>query len=242
MKGLILAGGFGNRLKPLTEVINKHLLPVYNQPVIFYPLQTLLRAGIRDILIVTGPEHAGGFMKLLGSGERFNARFYFAVQETAGGIAQAVSLAEEFVGKDSLAVVLGDNIFEDDFRGAVKDFSSGATIFLKQVPDPQRFGVPMLEGDHVLKIEEKPVHPKSPYAVTGLYLYDAHVFDIVRGLKPSGRGELEITDVNNAYVDRNAMKAVVLQGDWTDAGTFESLFEANRIARDIVLKHPEQHV
>jgi glucose-1-phosphate thymidylyltransferase len=181
-------------------------------------------------------------MKLLGSGERFNARFYFAVQETAGGIAQAVSLAEEFVGNDSLAVVLGDNIFEDDFRDAVKSFSSGATIFLKAVPDPQRFGVPELEGDRVLKIEEKPKNPKSPYAVTGFYIYDSHVFDIVRALKPSGRGELEITDVNNAYVERGIMRAVMLKGDWTDAGTFESLFEANRIARDIALKNPEHHV
>src|SRR3989338_5066377 len=194
MKGVILAGGFGNRLKPLTEVTNKHLLPVYNKPVIFYPLETLLRAGIKDILIVTGPEHAGGFMKLLGSGERFGAHFYFAVQETAAGIAQAMGLAEPFVREDSVAIVLGDNIFENDFKKAVDDFETGATIFLKQVHDPERFGVPELEGDRVLSIEEKPLMPKSSYAVTGLYLYDSTLFDIIRNLKPSARGELEVTD------------------------------------------------
>lgn len=241
MKGLILAGGFGNRLKPLTDVINKHLLPVYNRPMIYYPLQTLLKAGVRDILIVTGPDYSGGFMKFLGSGERFGARFYFAVQENAGGIAQAVSLAETFAANDPLAVILGDNLFEDDFGNAVRDFSAGATVFLKKVSDPQRFGVPELQGNRVVRIEEKPSHPKSPYAVTGFYLYDSSVFDIVRTLKPSDRGELEITDVNNAYVDRKAMQAVMLEGDWTDAGTFESLFEANRIAREIALKDPEQH-
>ena len=236
MKGVILAGGFGNRLKPLTEVTNKHLLPVYNKPVIFYPLETLLRAGIKDILIVTGPEHAGGFMKLLGSGERFDAHFYFAVQETAGGIAQAMGLAEPFVREDSVAIVLGDNIFEDDFRKAVDDFETGATIFLKQVHDPQRFGVPELEGDRVLSIEEKPLMPKSSYAVTGLYLYDSTLFDIIRNLKPSARGELEVTDVNNAYIQRKDLRAVFMEGSWTDAGTFESLFEANEIARKLALK------
>lgn len=233
MKGIILAGGFGHRLRPLTEVTNKHLLPVYNQPVIFYPLQTLLDAGVRDILIVTGPEHAGGFIKLLGSGKRFGARFYFVVQEDAGGIAQAVGLADSFAQGDSIAVILGDNIFQDSFRDSIHQFSTGAMIFLKAVQDPQRFGVPDLDGTRVLRIDEKPLHPQSPYAVTGFYLYDATVFDIIRSLKPSARGELEITDVNNAYVELGQMNAVILQGDWTDAGTFESLYEANRIARDL---------
>lgn len=237
MKGVILAGGFGNRLKPLTDVTNKHLLPVYNRPVIFYPLMMLIEAGVKDILIVTGPEHAGGFMKLLGSGEQYGAHFYFAVQETAGGIAQGVGLAGQFVGNDSVAVVLGDNIFEDSFKEAVDSFTAGATIFLKEVHDPQRFGVAELEGDRVINIIEKPQNPHSPYAVTGFYLYDSGVFDVIRTLKPSGRGELEITDVNNHYVQKGEMKAVRLKGGWTDAGTFESLFEANRMARDIALKH-----
>ena len=236
MKGVILAGGFGNRLKPLTEVTNKHLLPVYNQPVIFYPLQTLLDAGITDILIVTGPEHAGGFMQLLGSGERFGCHIYFAVQETAGGIAQAMGLAERFVGDSSVAVILGDNIFEDNFKDAFNAFDKGSKIFLKKVHDPERFGVPELDGEKVIGIEEKPSDPKSLYAVTGLYLYDSTVFDVIKTLKPSGRGELEVTDVNNAFVDRDEMKAVFLEGNWTDAGTFESLYEANMVARDIYLK------
>lgn len=235
MKGVILAGGFGNRLKPLTDVTNKHLLPVYNKPVIFYPIQTLLGAGCKDILIVTGPEHAGGFMKLLGSGEKWGGHFYYAVQETAGGIAQGVQLAERFSSGDSVAVILGDNIFQDSFKDAFSSFQSGATIFLKKVDSPERFGVPELDGTRVLNIEEKPKQPKSKYAVTGLYLYDPTVFDIIRTLKPSARGELEITDVNNAYIKKRAMNAVFLKGDWSDAGTFESLFHASRLARDIAL-------
>lgn len=235
MKGVILAGGFGNRLKPLTDVMNKHLLPVYNKPVIFYPIQTLLQAGCTDILIVTGPEHAGGFMKLLGSGEKWGGHFYYAVQETAGGIAQGVQLAERFSSGDSVAVILGDNIFQDSFKEAFSSFRSGATIFLKGVDSPERFGVPELDGTRVLNIEEKPKQPKSKYAVTGLYLYDPTVFDIIRTLKPSARGELEITDVNNAYIEKKAMNAVFLKGDWSDAGTFESLFHASRLARDIAL-------
>ena len=235
MKGVILAGGFGNRLKPLTEVTNKHLLPVYDKPVIFYPLQTLLSAGIKDILIVTGPEHAGGFMKLLGSGDRFGAHFYFAVQEDAGGIAQALGLAERFVRDDSVAVVLGDNIFEDNFKAQFDSFEDGARIFLKEVHDPERFGVPELDGDKVVRIEEKPTDPKSSYAVTGLYLYDSTIFDLIKTLEPSARGELEITDVNNHYVSKGKMQASFLDGGWTDAGTFESLFEANAIARKIAL-------
>lgn len=238
MKGVILAGGFGNRLKPLTEVTNKHLLPVYNQPMIFHPIRSLVEAGIKEILIVTGPEHAGGFMKLLGSGARFGCHFYYVVQEDAGGIAQALGLAEPFCRDESVAVILGDNIFEDSFKSAVEGFSGGSMIFLKSVPDPHRFGVPELEGERVMSIEEKPATPKSPYAVTGFYIYDATVFEIIRSLNPSARGELEITDVNNAYVRRGDMRAFFLEGHWTDAGTFESLFAANALARDISLKSP----
>jgi glucose-1-phosphate thymidylyltransferase len=236
MKGIILAGGFGSRLRPLTEVTNKHLLPVYNQPMIFYPLQTLLKAGVKDIMIVASPDHVTGFMKLLGSGERFDANFYFAMQETAGGIAQALGRVEQFVGDDSVAVILGDNIFEDDFSDAISSFKGGATLFLKEVNDAQRFGVAELDGDRIVGIEEKPALPKSNYAVTGLYLYESSVFDVVKGLKPSARGELEITDVNNHFVRENSMKAVILNGHWTDAGTFESLYRATGLAREMFLK------
>jgi glucose-1-phosphate thymidylyltransferase len=236
MKGIILAGGFGSRLKPLTEVTNKHLLPVYNQPMIFYPLQTLLRAGIKDIMIVASPDHVTGFMKLLGSGERFDANFYFAMQETAGGIAQALGRVEQFVGDDSVAVILGDNIFEDDFSDAIASFTGGATLFLKEVDDAKRFGVAELDGDKIIGIEEKPAQPKSKYAVTGLYLYESSVFDVVKNLKPSARGELEITDVNNHFVELGVMDAVFLDGVWTDAGTFESLYRATTLARDLFLR------
>jgi glucose-1-phosphate thymidylyltransferase len=199
MKGVILAGGFGNRLKPLTEITNKHLLPVYDKPVIFYPLQTLLNCNITDILIVTGPEYAGGFMKVLGSGEKFGCNFYFAVQEKAGGIADALKHAEKFIGTDSIAVILGDNIFENDFKEVVSEFKEVAMLFLKAVHDPERFGVAeMNEDGNVARIVEKPLIPPSPYAVTGFYIYDNTIFDIIRTLKPSKRGELEITDVNNA--------------------------------------------
>ena len=235
MKGVILAGGNGRRLNPITNVTNKHLLPVYNQPMIFYPLQTLLNAGIKDIVIVTGTEHAGGFLRLLGSGRDFGARFTFEIQEEAGGIAQALGLAEHVVGDDSVAVILGDNIYEDDFYGTISAFEMGAHIFLKDVPDAHRFGVAELNEDRVVGIEEKPEHPKTDYAVTGFYIYDNTVFDVIKTLEPSGRGELEITDVNNHYIRNNQMRYSLVGGKWTDAGTFESLFAANSIARDIHL-------
>lgn len=235
MKGIVLAGGFGNRLKPLTEVTNKHLLPVYDKPLIFHPLKTLLDAGLSEILIVTGPEHLDQFKRLLGSGEKMGCHIAYAVQETPGGIAEALGLAKEFVGVDSMAVILGDNIYEGNFKEAVDSFDGGATIFLKEVHDPDRFGVPELEGDRVLNIEEKPQNPKSPYAVTGLYLYDSSVFEIIQGLKPSDRGELEITDVNNHYLQKSQLRAVFVDGNWTDAGTFESLYEASTLARKIAL-------
>lgn len=238
MKGVILAGGNGRRLNPITDVTNKHLLPIYDKPMIFYPLETLLQAGITDIMVVTGHEHAANFLKLLGSGKRFGAHFSYAIQDEAQGIAQALSMAEKFVGDENCAVILGDNIFGDDFSGVVKEFDGqkGARIFLKEVPDPQRFGVPELDGDKVLHIEEKPKDPKSSYAVTGLYMYDNDVFEVIRGLKPSARGEYEITDVSNHYIEKGLMKAHFVEGEWTDAGTFESLYRANRIARALELQ------
>jgi glucose-1-phosphate thymidylyltransferase len=233
MKGIILAGGNGRRLSPLTEVTNKHLLPVYDRPMIYYPLETLKQAGISEILIVTGKEYAGGFLKLLGSGRSIGCKFTFEVQEDALGIAHALGLAEEFVDGQSCAVILGDNIFEDDMGPFIKTYSgNGAQVFLKETPDSKRFGVAELRDGRVIGIEEKPTNPKSNYAVTGLYLYDSQVFNVIRTLKPSGRGELEITDVNNHYVKENTMSASILKGDWTDCGTFESLYHANTIARE----------
>ena len=228
MKGIILAGGTGSRLYPLTKVTNKHLLPVYDKPMIYYPLQTLLSAGIKDIMIVSGRGHAGHFLELLGSGADFNARFTYEIQDEAGGIAQALALAEDFADDDDVAVILGDNIFQDNVKDAVQSFTSGAHIFLKQVQDAERFGVAEVDMDseHVLGIEEKPEVLKSDYAVTGLYIYDNGVFDIIKTLKPSGRGELEITDVNNEYIRQEAMDYSVLDGYWSDAGTFGSLLRA----------------
>lgn len=235
MKGIILAGGNGRRLNPLTEVTNKHLLPVYDKPMIFYPLNTLMQTGIRDILIVTGKEYAGGFLKLLGSGREFGCKFTFEVQEDALGIAHALALAEDFADESDIAVILGDNIYEDNLAPAVNYFKSGAHIFLKETPDARRFGVAEVKGDKITGIEEKPLRPKSNYAVTGFYIYDSEVFKIVKTLKPSGRGELEITDVNNYYVKEGKMRYTVLEGGWTDSGTFESLFKANEIARKMAL-------
>lgn len=235
MKGIILSGGNGRRLNPLTDVTNKHLLPVYDKPMIFYPLQTLIETGIRDILIVTGKEYAGGFLKLLGSGREFGCKFTFEVQEDALGIAHALLLAEDFVDSEDCAVILGDNVFEDNLAAQVNHFRSGAHIFLKEIEDAKRFGVAEISGDKIISIEEKPIQPKSNLAVTGFYLYDAAVFDIIKKLKPSGRGELEITDVNNYYVASGKMQCTILSGKWTDCGTFESLYRANTIARDLVL-------
>lgn len=235
MKGIILAGGNGRRLNPLTDVTNKHLLPVYDKPMIFYPLHTLTAAGIRDILIVTGKEYAGGFLKLLGSGREFGCKFTFEVQEDAFGIAHALGLAEDFVDGQSCAVILGDNIFEDDFSKMMTNFKSGAHIFFKKMEDAFRFGVAEVNGNRILHIEEKPAKPKSNLAVTGLYLYDKNVFHVIKTLKPSGRGELEITDVNNYYIESDQMSYSILEGEWTDSGTFESLYRANTLAREMVI-------
>ena len=236
MKGVVLAGGLGSRLRPLTAVTNKHLLPVYNQPMIYYPIQTLVNAGINDIMIVTGGNSAGDFLKLLGNGKAFGLKHLnYTYQEGEGGIAQALSLVEHFAAGEPICVVLGDNIIEGNIRAAVHSFrhqGSGAKILLKKVTDPQRFGVPELQGRNVVRIEEKPDAPKSDYAVIGIYLYDAEVFEIIKTLKPSGRGELEITDVNNAYIERDEMTWDELDGWWTDAGTFESLLHASNLVAE----------
>ncbi|MCD4703631.1 MAG: NTP transferase domain-containing protein [Methanosarcinaceae archaeon] len=228
MKGVILAGGTGSRLYPLTKVTNKHLLPVYDKPMIYYPLQTLLDAGIKEIMIVSGRGHAGDFLELLGSGSEFGVRFTYEIQDEAGGIAQALNIARDFVDKEAVTVILGDNIFQDNIKDAVQSFKSGSHIFLKPVSDAVRFGVADVDKNsvRVLGIEEKPEIPKSDYAVTGLYIYDNGVFDIINTLEPSGRGELEITDVNNEYIRRGLMKYSVIDGHWSDAGTFDSLLRA----------------
>ncbi len=235
VKGVILAGGTGSRLNPITKVTNKHLLPVHDKPMIFYPLYSLINAGIRKILIVTGNESAGDFMKLLGSGKEFGIDLTYKVQDGALGIAQALSLAEDFVGKEKFVVVLGDNIFSDDITGEIEAFKNGseeARIFLKEVPDAERFGVAELQGNRIIGIEEKPRKPKSRLAVTGIYMYRPNVFDIIRSLKPSARGEYEITDVNNIYISRGTLSFSILKGHWTDAGTFESLFRATTLVKE----------
>ncbi|MEA2174280.1 MAG: glucose-phosphate thymidylyltransferase [Blastocatellia bacterium] len=251
MKGVVLAGGLGTRLRPLTAVTNKHLLPVYHQPMIFYPIQTLVNAGITDIMIVTGGNSAGDFLKLLGNGKAFGLKHLnYTYQEGEGGIADALSLVEHFAAGEPVCVVLGDNIIQGHIRDAVEGFrqqGGGAKILLKKVPDPQRFGVPELDGRRVLRIEEKPAQPKSEYAVIGIYLYDAEVFNIIGGLEPSARGELEITDVNNAYIERGAMTWDELSGWWTDAGTFESLLHASNLvaetgANNLELKHAAEAI
>ncbi|ULA65004.1 MAG: hypothetical protein LZF86_190299 [Nitrospira sp.] len=233
MKGVVLAGGLGTRLMPLTKVTNKHLLPIYDRPMIYYPIQALVNAGIRDIMLVTGGNNAGDFLKLLGNGREFGLRhLHYTYQEGEGGIADALRLAEHFADGEAICVILGDNIIEGHIASAAEAFRRqkiGAKILLKEVKDPQRFGVPVLEGERVLKIEEKPARPRSAYAVTGLYFYDAQVFDIIKTLKPSGRGELEITDVNNAYIEAGTLTWELLEGWWTDAGTIESLHLANQL-------------
>lgn len=234
MKGIILAGGLGSRLSPLTRITNKHLLPVFDKPMIYYPLQTLVNAGIRDILIVTGGNNAGDFLRLLGNGKKdFGLdHINYTYQEGEGGIAAALSLAEFFADQEPICVVLGDNIIEKNINNAVKEFKkqkSGAKILLKEVPDPERFGVVRLEGDKVVEILEKPKNPPSSLAVVGIYMFDNTVFEIIKTLKPSGRGELEITDVNNAYIKRGTMTFEILEGWWTDAGTFESLLRASNM-------------
>jgi glucose-1-phosphate thymidylyltransferase len=236
MRGIVLAGGLGTRMAPLTRVTNKHLLPVYDKPMVFYPIETLVRAGIRDILLVTGGANAGDFLRLLGNGKDFGlSHIDYVYQEGEGGIAEALGLARYYAEGQRIVVILGDNILEDDITPFVEAFrrqESGARILLKEVDDPERFGVAELSGDRVVAIEEKPASPRTNLAVTGIYMYDARVFEIIPTLTPSARGELEITDVNNAYIEGGEMRFDFLQGWWTDAGTFESLFRANRLVRE----------
>ena len=232
IRGVVLAGGTGSRLRPLTKVTNKHLLPVGQKPMIYYPIEKLTGIGISEILIVTGVEHMGDVVGLLGSGREFGCRFTYKVQDEAGGIAQALGLAENFANGQALAVVLGDNVFQGSLKTYAECFAAqgqGARLLLKQVADPTRFGVAEIRDGMVMGIEEKPQRPKSDYAIIGVYFYDGEVFDIIRTLKPSARGELEITDVNNAYIAKGRLGYDVLDGWWTDAGTFESLTRANEL-------------
>lgn len=240
MKGVVLAGGTGSRLFPLTKITNKHLLPVYNKPMIYYPIQTLVDAGIKDILIVTGGRNSGDFLRLLGNGKEFGLKHLnYTYQEGEGGIADALNLAAHFADGDKICVILGDNIIEGSIRQAVEEFREqprGAKILLKEVPDAERFGVAEIRNGTIVGIEEKPKHPKSNYAVTGLYLYDATVFEKIQRLVPSHRNELEITDVNNAYIREGTMTYSFLEGWWTDAGTFDSLLRAGNLVAETELK------
>lgn len=232
MKGVILAGGTGSRLYPLTKVTNKHLLPVGSKPMIYHPIEKLTEVGIQEILIVTGTDHMGAVVNLLGSGKDFGCRFTYKVQDEAGGIAQALGLAENFAGDEPVVVILGDNIFQMSLQKAVDNYDgTGAQVMIKEVPDPKRYGVAELNGKKIISIEEKPERPKSSYAVTGIYFYDARVFECIKTLKPSGRGELEITDVNNYYIKNGEMKSSVMDGWWTDAGTPGSYRIANELVR-----------
>ena len=242
MKGVVLAGGTGSRLFPLTKITNKHLLPVYEKPMIYYPIETLVDAGIHDILIVTGGKNSGDFLRLLGNGKQFGAHLNYTYQEGEGGIAEALGLAAHFAHNDSICVILGDNIIEKSIRQAVEAFGaqgSGARILLKEVPDAERFGVAEIADDRIVSIEEKPRQPKSNYAVTGIYMYDATVFDKIHTCVPSSRGELEITDVNNAYIREGTMAFSYLDGWWTDAGTFDSLLRAANLVADKARAHNE---
>ena len=244
MKGVVLAGGTGSRLNPLTRVTNKHLLPIYDKPMVYYPIQTLVNAGIHEILLVTGGKNAGDFLRLLGNGRDFGLKHLnYTYQEGEGGIADALALAEHFADGDSICVILGDNIIENNVSQAVANFrkqGEGAKILLKEVTDAQRFGVAEVRGDRVVGIEEKPKHPKSNYAVIGIYLYDQSVFRKIRRLKPSGRGELEITDVNNFYLEEGKLTYEILEGWWTDAGTFESLLRANTLVSETGANKPSR--
>jgi len=230
MKGIILAGGMGTRLRPITNVTNKHLLPVFDRPMVEYPLNTMKEAGIKDILIITGPENAGDFLKLLGSGKEFGVRLTYRLQDEAGGIAQALGMAEDFVGKDKCMVILGDNILDTNIKEEASKFEYNgvAKIFLKEVHDPERFGVATIQNNKIIAIEEKPKQPNSNLAVIGVYMYSSDVFQVIKTLKPSARGELEITDVNNFFIQKGVMEYSLIKGFWSDAGTFPSLYRASK--------------
>jgi len=232
MKGIILAGGKATRLRPCTKVTSKSLLPIYDRPMIYYPLNTLLKAGITEILIIVGPEHAGHYLNLLGSGSEFGARFAYEIQDKPRGLADAFILGEAFIGDDDVAMILGDNIFADDLSSDIKSFKTGAKIFAKIVPDPERFGVVEIDAQgKALSIEEKPTQPKSNFCITGLYLYDNRVVEVAKTVKPSARGELEITDLHNWYLKRGELEVAQINNEWIDAGTFDSLLEAQNLAK-----------
>ncbi len=237
MKGIILAGGRATRLMPLTKITSKQLLPVYDRPMIYYPIETLRRAGITDVLIIVAPEYSGQFLNLLGSGKDFGMKFTYEIQEEARGLADAFLIAEKFIGNDSVTMILGDNIFfGHDFSEEIRGFTKGAMVFAKEVQDPQRYGVVQFdEQNRAINIEEKPLEPKSPYAVVGLYVYDSRVVEFAKGLQPSARNELEIVDLHNAYLKRGELKVNVIEGFWEDAGTFESFYRANSLAREFAL-------
>ena len=233
MKGIILSGGSATRLRPCTKVTSKQLLPVYNRPMIYYPINTLIKAGIKDILIIVAPEQAGHYLNLLGSGKEMGVKFTYEIQDKPEGLAQAFLIGENFIDEDSVCMILGDNIFEDDFSEDIKKFTSGAKVFAKEVPDPERFGVVEFdENKKAISIEEKPQNPKSNYCVTGLYVYDNQVVEITKNLKPSNRGELEITDVNKKYLEKGELDVAMVSGAWIDAGTFDSLLEAQILAKN----------
>lgn len=233
MKGIILSGGSGTRLNPLTKVTSKQLLPVYNKPMIMYPLETLLNAGIKDILIIVAPDHAGDYLKLLGSGKEYGARFVYEIQDKPEGLAQAFLIGETFIGNDNVCMILGDNIFEDNVSETIRAFKSGAHVFAREVPDPERFGVVKFdENMNAVKIVEKPKEYLSNYALTGLYVFDNRVVEAAKSVQPSERGELEITELHNWYLQKQELKVDILKGEWVDAGTFESLFRASELARN----------
>ncbi len=232
MKGIILSGGSGTRLSPLTKVTSKQLLPVYDEPMIFYPLKTLIKAGIKDILVIVAPDRAGDYLRLLGSGRQFGVTFTYEIQDKPEGLAQAYIIGESFIGDESVCMILGDNIFEKDFSERIKNFKSGAQIFAKKVLDPERFGVVKFDENGVAEqIVEKPQEHVSDYAITGLYIFDNRVVEVAKTLKPSARGELEITDIQKWYLEKGELAVEVVDGDWIDAGTFESLFRAGELAR-----------
>lgn len=236
MKGIILAGGSGTRLRPLTKITSKQLLPIYNKPMIFYPIETLLKAGIKDILIIIAPERAGDFLNLLGSGKEFGAKFTYEIQDKPEGLAQAFLIGENFIGDDDVALILGDNLYEDDFSEAVQTFTKGARVFAKEVKDPERYGVVEFDSNNkAISIVEKPKQPKSNYSVTGFYIYDNSVVAKAKALEPSPRGELEITDLNMKYLEEGTLDVAFVKGKWMDTGTFEAMFEAIEFAREKAL-------
>lgn len=233
MRGIILSGGLATRLRPCTTVTSKGMLPIYNRPMIYYPLNMLLKAGIKDILIIISPDHAGDYLRLLGSGSQFGVRFTYEIQEKPNGLAEAFIIGKTFIGTDDVTMILGDNIFADDLSDEIKNFKKGAKVFAKAVPDPERFGIVELDADgRAVSIEEKPKVPKSNLCLTGLYIYDSRVVEVAKTVKPSERGELEITDLHRWYMEKGELEVVKIEQEWIDAGTFDSLYMAQALAKE----------